>query len=149
KHFFEVAHELDDAHGLARRTLRWKSAQVENRVGNQLSRTVERHVTTPIAFENLDPALRERLRRRHDVLRMRIAPERDHGSVLEQKQHVSYPSLFAKFDQAFLQAQAGRVINRAELENRNHQIIYELANFRITEFQKRSRSHRKIRQFPN
>ena len=47
----------------------------------------------------------------------RVAAESDDGRVFEQQKDVADAAFLAQFDEVFLQAQAGCVVDRAELED--------------------------------
>ena len=52
----------------------------------------------------------------------RVAAESDDGRMFEQQQDIADAVFLAQFDEALLQAQAGGVIERAELEDGDHKI---------------------------
>jgi len=63
-------------------------AQVHDRVADELARPVEGDVAAALRLEQLDAARREEGGRRNEILRLGAAPERDHGRMLEQEQHI-------------------------------------------------------------
>ncbi len=75
------------------------------------------HITSTVAFENLNPALRQKFRRGDDVLRLGIAAKSNNRCVLQKKQRVANLPIFAQFHQPLLETQTCCVINSPELEN--------------------------------
>jgi hypothetical protein len=77
---------------------------------------VEGYVASAVAFEELDAALGQLFRRSNYVCGFRVAAESDDGRMFEQKQDIADLLFFAQVDQLLLQAQAGGVVNGAELD---------------------------------
>lgn len=88
-----------------------------------MPRSMKRNIPTAIAFTNFNSALGEAFRRSEHVCRFGVTSESDNWRVLEQKKDIANSSIFAERHQSLLQAQSDRVINRAELENRDHFVI--------------------------
>ena len=80
---------------------------------------MESHVAAPVGFEQFYASLFKKFGRGNYVRRLRVAAERDDWRVFKQEQHVADFFLLAKINQFLLQAQAGRVVYRAELEDGN------------------------------
>src|SRR5213075_254435 len=57
---------------------------------------------------------------------MRIAAQGDDRRVLQHEQRIPNPPFLAQGDKLLLQFEAGGVVNRAELENGDHQNEYAL-----------------------
>src|SRR5581483_3601548 len=93
--------------------------QIEDRIGNQLLWSMKCHIPTAVALEHLNSALGKLFRGNQDVPCFSIPPQRNYWRVLEQQQHVTDAALLAELHQPFLQAEAGRIIDRAELKGRN------------------------------
>ena len=121
--FFQAAHVLDRAQGLALAVGRGDAAQIENGIADELAGTVERDVAAAIAFEYFHAALGQQFGRSDDVFLLGIAAESDDRRVFEQKKNVADAAFLAQFDQALLQAQAGGVIDGAELEDGDQEIL--------------------------
>jgi len=81
---------------------------------------VECHVAPSIALEHLYAALSELFGRGNDVGRFRVASQGDDGRVLEQEENVADLALFAEIDEPLLQTQGGGVVDRVEMEDRDH-----------------------------
>ena len=81
---------------------------------------MKRHVAAAVAFEDFYAAEGQLLSRQQDVCRFGIATQRDDWRVLEQEQYVADAAGFAEFDQFLLDAQAGSVVDAAELEDGDH-----------------------------
>jgi hypothetical protein len=81
---------------------------------------VECHITAAIALEYFDSALGQKLGGGEDVLRMGIAPQSDDRCVLKKEKHVFDSALLAQCHQLLLETEAGRIVNRAELEDGDH-----------------------------
>ncbi len=80
---------------------------------------MEGDVAAAVAFEKLDAALGKEFGRGYDVCGFRVAAERDDGRVFQQEKDVADLLFFAQSDQLLLQAQAGGVVDGAELDERN------------------------------
>jgi hypothetical protein len=118
-----VADIFDRPQRLAGGTIRRKSAQIEDRVRDQLSGPVKCNVATAIAFEDLNATLGKQFGRGQNVSSLRVATQRDDCGMLEKQNDIADAAVFAKRDQLFLQAETRGVINGAELENGNHLVI--------------------------
>ena len=79
-------------------------------------------MTSPsaVAIEDLHPALCQNLRRRKHICSVGVATQRDDRSVFEQKKYVADSALFALLDELLLQAEAGSVVDGAELDEGDH-----------------------------
>jgi hypothetical protein len=95
---------------------RGEAAQVEDGIADDLAGAVEGNVAAAVAFEKLDAALGKEFGRGDYVCGFRIAAERDNRRMFKQQQHVADFFFLAQSDQLLLQAQAGGVINGAELD---------------------------------
>jgi len=115
--FFELADIFDGTHGLALGIVRREFAQIEDGVPDELTGTVEGYVSAAVAIEALNAASSEQFVRCDYVRGFGVAAERDHRRVLEQQQGIADASFLSQVDQLLLQAKAGGVIERAELEN--------------------------------
>src|SRR5438876_7281877 len=78
------------------------------------------HISPSVAFEDLNSALGKEFRRRNNICRFGVSTQSDDGRVLKQEQRVTNAGVLAERYQLFLQAQAGSVVESAELEDRNH-----------------------------
>ena len=94
-----------------------KSAQVEDGVADDLAGSVEGDVASAVAFEKLDAALGEEFGRSDHVGGFRVAAQGDDRRVFEQQQDVADLLFFAQCDELLLQAQAGGVVDGAELDD--------------------------------
>ena len=74
---------------------------------------------TRFAFEKLNTALGEKFRRSDHVRGFRVAAEGDNWRVFEEQKDVADLFCFAQVDELLLQAQACRVINGTELDERD------------------------------
>jgi hypothetical protein len=77
---------------------------------------VESDVAAAVAFEKFDAALGEEFGRGDYIGRFCVTAQRNDRLVLEQKQDVANLFFFSEIDQLLLQAQAGGVVNGAELD---------------------------------
>ena len=93
-----------------------KSAQVEDGIADDLSGAVKGDIAAAVAFEQLDAALGKEFGRSDYVCGFRVAAERDDRRVFEQEQDIADLFFFAQRDQLLLQAQAGGVVDGAELD---------------------------------
>jgi len=93
------------------------AAEVEDRVADDLAGAVEGHVAAAVAFEQFDAALFQKLGRRDHVRALCVAAQRDDWGVFEQEEDVADLFFFAQSHELLLQAQAGGVIDGAELDD--------------------------------
>ena len=84
---------------------------------------MKRDVPAAIAFENLNPARRQRLGRSQHIRRLRIPAQRNHRRMFQQQEHVADLPGFAQLDEFFLKTQAVGISKLPELDNRNHVAI--------------------------
>ena len=104
---FEAADEFDYAQSFAFAVRRWKSAEIEDRIADDLAGTVEGDVATAVTFEEFDAAAVELLGRGKNVGDLGIAAEGDDRGVFEQEEDVADLSLFTEVYEFLLQAQGG------------------------------------------
>ena len=107
-----------------------EAAQIEDRIADDLAGAMESDVAAAVAFEEFDAALGEEFGRRDYIGGFGVAAERDDRLVFEQEQDVADLFFFAQSDQLLLQAKAGRVVDSAELDERD-QILSNCANLVI------------------
>ena len=112
-----------------------KAAQVEDGVGDQLSGAVEGDIAAAVDLVHLDAAGGEQLARGDDVGRTRVASQGDDRRMLDKEQDVGDASLLAQLDQCFLQAQSGRVIAVAEIEDANQ--VSRIQGFKASKLEPR------------
>ena len=62
--------------------------EIDDRIADELSGAVERHVAAALDLEQLDAARREQLWRREKILLLRRAAERDDRRMLDEEQHI-------------------------------------------------------------
>src|SRR5579872_450600 len=122
QHIFEASHKIDGAESLSQSgrdicRIASVAAKVENRIADDLSRSVKGDVAAAVAFKNLDSALGEQFRRGDYIRTFCVAPKSDDRFVLKQQKHVANFFIFAQCDQLLLQAQTGCVIDAAELDD--------------------------------
>ena len=79
--FFESANEFDSAESFAFAIRRGESSKVEDRVADDLSRTVESNITAAITFEKINAAMGQEFGRCNDVASFRIAPKSNDRGV--------------------------------------------------------------------
>ena len=115
--FFQAAYVINRAQGFALAVGRGDGAQVENGIADQLAGAVERHVAAAIGFEYLDTALGKSFGRSQDVGALALRPRVMTGECSSSSRTSPMLAVLAQFDQALLQAQAGGVIDGAELED--------------------------------
>jgi hypothetical protein len=77
---------------------------------------VEGDIAAAVAFEKLDTTLGKEFGRGDYVCGFRVAAERDDRRVFEQEQDIADLLLFPQSHQLLLQAQAGGIIDGAELD---------------------------------
>ena len=99
------------------------AAQVEDGIADDLAGAVEGDVAAAVAFEELNAALGKEFGRGDYVRGFGVAAERDDGRVFEQEQDVADFFFFAQGDELLLQAQAGGVVDGAELDDRDQILI--------------------------
>src|SRR5436190_14827872 len=108
QHFLEVAHVAVHvaAFGL----------EVEDRIADELTRAVIRHVAAAAGLEQADALRGERLGRLEHVRQIvaRLDAERDDVGVLEEQQRVGDLSALALLDERLLQREAVLVADQAE-----------------------------------
>ena len=114
--FFESSHILNCAESLPL-AVRRKTAQIEDRICDQLARSMESHVTAAIAFEDFDTALGELFGRSENVFRFGVSSQRNHWRVLQQQKNVADGAIFPQVDQPLLQLQTSGVIHNVELDD--------------------------------
>ena len=90
--------------------------QVEDGIADDLSGAVEGDVAAAVAFEELDSALGEGFGRSDYVCCFRVTSQCNDGFMFEQQQDIANLVSFAQVDQLLLQAQAGGIVNGAELD---------------------------------
>lgn len=78
---------------------------------------MEGDIAAAVRFEKFDASLGQDFGRGDDVCSFCVASECDDRLVLEQEKNVADSFLFAKSNEFLLEAQAGRIINGAELED--------------------------------
>ena len=78
---------------------------------------MERHVATAITFDYFHAALGQHFGRGHDIFLLGVASQSNDRSVFQQQQNIADAILLTQFDEALLQAQAGGVVEGAELED--------------------------------
>src|SRR5439155_9371228 len=98
QNFFEPTHILDCAKSFWLAVDR-KTMQIEDRICDQLTRSMESHVTAAVGFEDFDTALGELFGRSEDVLCFGISSQRDHRRVLQQQKNVPDEAVFTQVDQ--------------------------------------------------
>ena len=81
---------------------------------------MEGDVTAAVTLEYFHAPPGQQLGRGHDVLLLAVAAESDDRRVFEQQQDIADAAFFAQVDEALLQAEAGGVVNRSELEDGDH-----------------------------
>ena len=91
--------------------------QIKDRICDQLTRSMESHVTAAVGFEDFDTALGELFGRSENVFRFGISSQRDYRSVLQQQKNVADEAIFAQVDQPLLQLQTSGVIHNVELDD--------------------------------
>ncbi len=111
EHLFQAANEIDGSH------LGLEAAQVEDRIGHQLARTMEGNVAAAIDVEELDAALGEELRRSDHVFKPGIASQGDNRRMLQQQQGIADTTGLAQVEQRALQLQRRIVRDQAEMKN--------------------------------
>ena len=121
--FLQAAHIFDRAQSFALAVRSGESAQIENGIADELSGAVESDIPSAITLEHFYSTLGKELRRSKNVFPLCIAAQGNDCRMFEQKQNVADAAFLAQFHQALLQAQAGRVVNRAELEDGNQGAI--------------------------
>ena len=89
--------------------------QIKDRICDQLTRSMESHVTAAVGFEDFDTALGELFGRSENVFRFGISSERDDRRVLQQQKNVTDEAVFTQVDKPLLQLQTGGVIYDVEL----------------------------------
>ncbi len=85
---------------------------------------MESDIASTIAFMNFHAPLGEEFGRSDNILGFSVATKSDNRGVLQKKEYIADAALFAKRHQLFLQAEAGRVIERADLENRDQRLSH-------------------------
>ena len=104
---FEVAHERNDFA---------KAREPADRVDDQLTRAVIRHVAAALDGDDVDAALGERLVREQHVLSLRPAAERNHRRMLDDDPRVGFASLAHRVVQAVLEIPDFAVRPRSQIE---------------------------------
>src|SRR5580704_14989877 len=102
QNLFQPAHKLHGTQRLSLAVRRRKTPQIENRITNNLSRTVEGYVATAITLKHLHAALRKLLARRNHVGSFRVTPKSDDWSVFKQQENIANQAIFAKLNQLLL-----------------------------------------------
>src|SRR5207244_4180002 len=87
--FFHLAHELDWIKRLVSAVAAGESVEIEDRVGDELSRPVIRNITATVDLEQLNLAALQLFLRQQNVFNFGVAAERDHRRMLEQQEHVA------------------------------------------------------------
>lgn len=90
-HFLEIPHVAANV-----ATVR---GEVENRIADQLPRTVIRNVSAPSRFVQLDTQLGATFRRNEDIAPLRGAPERDDVGMFKEEERVRDLLPFALLDE--------------------------------------------------
>src|SRR5271165_2647689 len=129
--FFEAADEFDYAERLAfavrgGRGVRGSTsmaAQVEDGIADDLAGAVEGDVAAAVAFEEFNAALGKEFGGGDYVGGFGVAAERDDRRVFEEEEDIADFFLFAEGDELLLQREAGRVIDGAELDDRDQILI--------------------------
>src|SRR5713101_7220503 len=84
QNFFQSPDVIDRTQSLTLSVGGGVAAKIEDRVADKLSWAVESHVAATIAFVDFYPAQGQLVRWQKNVCCFRVAPQRDHRSVLEQ-----------------------------------------------------------------
>jgi len=130
--FLQPADEFDRAERLALAVGSRKSAQIEDRIADDLPGPVKCNVTTAIALEDFDAALGKEFRGSDHVCGFGVAAQRDHGRVFEQEEYVANLFFLAQSDELLLQAEPCGVVNAAELDD-GDQIRFARAHTEINQ----------------
>jgi hypothetical protein len=120
ENFFQSPHILDGAQRFALAIFDWDAPQIKDGITHELPGAVKRNIAAAIAFEDLHAALRQMIARRKDVLRLRVASERDHGRVFQQEKDIADSVVLAQVHQLLLKPQAAGVVDRTELDDGDH-----------------------------
>lgn len=91
---------------------------------------MKRYVTAAIAFEDIDSTHGQLLGRNENIRGPGIAPKRDYRRVLKEQKHVANLPGLAQFDKFLLQTHAFGVVERAEVDDRDHFSIVALGDLR-------------------
>jgi hypothetical protein len=89
--------------------------QIKDGISDQLSGTVERHISPAVALKHFHAAFRQFLLRNQDIGCSGIAAQRDHRRVLKEQEDIPDAAFFPHFYESLLQTQAGCVVDEAEL----------------------------------
>jgi len=74
--------------------------KVEDRIADELARSVVRDVAAAAGLEDLEALRLQRRLREEDVLGARVAPKGEYGIVLEQEERIRDPARLALRDEA-------------------------------------------------
>ena len=99
-----------------------KPRRLENGITHQLPWSVIGDVSSAVGLEQRDPAPRQQLVAGNDVPAVGIPAQGEHRRMLDQQQHIADAFLLAQGTDLLLQGQGRRVVQAAEIHQRDDRL---------------------------